>query len=55
LENHQIDVLKIKLNPLILGRGVKLFGDAQKSFKTELTGTDLYENGLQIMTYNIIC
>ena len=51
LENHQIDVLKIKLNPLILGRGVKLFGDSQKSFKTELLETNVYENGLQIMAY----
>jgi dihydrofolate reductase len=29
LEEHQIDVLKIKLNPLILGNGVRMFGNSE--------------------------
>jgi len=53
LDNHQIDILKIKLNPLILGEGIKLFGDSRQSFKTELIDTNLFDNGLQIMTYKI--
>lgn len=54
LDNQQIDFLKVKLNPLILGQGIKLFGDSEKGFKTELIDTTTYDNGLQIMTYRII-
>ncbi len=54
LDNQKVDVLKIKLNPLILGKGVRLFGDSKQSFKTELIDSEIYEGGLQIMTYKII-
>lgn len=54
LENQKIDVLKIKLNPLILGKGVKLFGDSEQNFKLELLDTELYHGGLQIMTYKVV-
>lgn len=54
LENKKIDILKLKLNPLILGEGIKLFGNSSHSYKLELTNTGNYENGLQIMTFNII-
>ena len=54
LENKKIDILKLKLNPLILGEGIKLFGNSSPSYKLELIDTDTYENGLQIMTFNII-
>lgn len=53
LDNEYIDILKIKLNPLILGKGIRLFGDSTKNFKIELIDTETYENGLQIMTYKI--
>lgn len=53
LEHDQIDILKIKLNPLVLGQGVKMFGDSKKDFKLELIETDNYDNGLQIMTYKV--
>ena len=54
LDNQKIDLLKIKLNPLILGEGVKLFGDSRQSVKTELLATELYDGGLQIMTYKVV-
>jgi dihydrofolate reductase len=54
LDHQQIDILKIKLNPLILGGGVKLFGASQKQYKTALEDTATYENGLQIMTYKLL-
>lgn len=53
LDNQQIELLKIKLNPLILGQGIRLFGDSKKSIKPMLIDTTLYDNGLQIMTYKI--
>jgi len=54
LDNQQIDILKIKLNPLVLGQGVKMFGNSRSSFKTALLDTVTYDNGLQIITYNLI-
>ncbi len=54
LDNQKIDILKIKLNPLILGKGVRLFGNSKQNLKTELINTELYERGLQIMTYKIL-
>ncbi len=54
LDNQKVDILKIKLNPLILGKGVRLFGDSKQNFKTELIDTETYDGGLQIMTHRII-
>lgn len=53
LDNEQIDVLKIKLNPLILGSGTKLFGNSTKELKTELINSQIYDKGLQIIEYKI--
>ncbi|TAE02105.1 MAG: dihydrofolate reductase [Bacteroidetes bacterium] len=53
LDNQKIDILKLKLNPLVLGKGVKLFGNSIKKYKLQLIETELYENGLQMMTYKI--
>jgi len=54
LENEQIDRLKIKLNPLILGNGVRLFGSSTKELKTELISNQIHDKGLQIIEYRII-
>lgn len=54
LDNCQIDVLKIKLNPLVLGAGTKIFGPSTSTIKTELINSETYEQGLQIMTYPVI-
>jgi dihydrofolate reductase len=53
LDNNQIDIVKIKLNPLLLGKGVRMFGDAKSDCKLELIETDRYEHGLQIMTFKL--
>lgn len=53
LDHKKIETLKLKLNPLILGHGVKVFGSSKRAYKTELVDTELYENGLQIMTFDI--
>ncbi len=54
LDNQKIDVLKLKINPLILGDGIKLFGQSTAKHKLQLIDTSNYENGLQIMTYNVV-
>lgn len=54
LENKKIDTLKLKLNPLILGEGIKLFGNSSSNYKFELVDSSVYENGLQLMTFDVI-
>jgi dihydrofolate reductase len=53
LDNQKIDILKLKLNPLILGEGVRLFGKSSKKHALHLLDTEDYEHGLQIMTYKL--
>jgi dihydrofolate reductase len=53
LDNRKIDVLRLKLNPLILGKGIKIFGNSTQTYKTELIETEVYDNGLQIMSFNL--
>ena len=54
LEHEQIQYLKVKLNPMILGQGIRLFEGSTKFVKTELLESDLYDNGLQIINYKIL-
>lgn len=54
LFDHQlIDVLKVKINPLILGKGVRLFGDSTQGCQLELVETESHDGGLQFHTYTI--
>ena len=54
LENELIDELKIKLNPLLLGKGIRLFGNTKKQYQLSLTAQQSFEEGLQILTYKLI-
>lgn len=53
LENQLIDVLKIKLNPFVQGDGVRLFGDSRKMYRLSLLEREVYDHGLQMITYDI--
>ncbi len=53
LDHNLIDVLKLKLNPIILGNGTKLFGDSTTALKAQLRNRESYENGLEINTYDL--
>ncbi|MEM6804903.1 MAG: dihydrofolate reductase family protein [Bacteroidota bacterium] len=52
LEHGMIDQLKIKLNPIVLGGGTKLFGSSTISKNWELAETEAFSEGLLILTYN---
>ncbi|MEQ9426919.1 MAG: dihydrofolate reductase family protein [Cyclobacteriaceae bacterium] len=52
LENGLIDQLKLKLNPIILGEGIRLFGKSTKKAKWKLIETENFEDGLKILTYD---
>lgn len=51
LDHDMIDILRIKLNPLILGQGTPLFGNSARKLNLQLADTIRYDHGLQIMTY----
>jgi len=53
LEHNLIDTLKIKLNPVILGEGTRLFGNSGKQVKMECTEVTEYSHGLNIITYSM--
>ena len=54
LDNGLVDQLKAKINPIVLGQGIRLFGSSKFSGTFELTESELYDRGLQINTYNIL-
>lgn len=54
LDHGKIDILKLKLNPIILGSGTTLFGNSKTTGKLKLTNAVRYEDGLQILTYDIL-
>ncbi|MEO9869481.1 dihydrofolate reductase family protein [Ekhidna sp.] len=54
LKNGMIDELKLKINPLILGKGVKLFGDCSAGVKLKPIYNQSFDNGFQINTYKVI-
>ncbi|PKV50286.1 dihydrofolate reductase [Aquimarina sp. MAR_2010_214] len=52
LENGLIDQLKLKLNPVVLGSGTKLFGTSSTNESWVLTDKESFSDGLQILTYD---
>ncbi len=54
LDNQLIDVLKVKVSPVIYGDGIALFGRSKTSATFNLVDTSLYDKGLQISTYEIV-
>ncbi len=54
LENKLIDILKVKLSPLIFGSGVRLFGNSDSKVKMKLESKEKHDYGMLILTYNIL-
>lgn len=52
-DNGLIDVAKLKVNPIVLGSGVKLFGESNTAMKWKLTDHQLFDDGLSINTYDL--
>ena len=53
LNNGLVDMLKVKLNPLILGNGTKLFNGIRKGNKWNLIEVNSFDDGMQILTYEL--
>ncbi len=53
LDHELIDQVKLKLNPIVLGGGVPLFGGSKSSVKSELVHKEAFDCGIQILTYDL--
>ncbi len=51
LDHGLIDELKLKLNPIVLGNGIPLFGNSKTSVKWHLEHSESYDHGMKILTY----
>lgn len=54
IEHKLIDKLVLKVNPLMLGSGIPLFGNASPRLRFELIDLKRYDNGVVKPTYQII-
>jgi dihydrofolate reductase len=54
LLNHKlVDELIIKLNPVVFGRGIAVFGSLQNSYGLTLLDTKVYSNGAVFLHYQV--
>lgn len=53
LDHGLIDVLKLKINPIILGGGVRLFGASKTQANFKVMDSQRYKNGMHIITYAV--
>jgi len=53
LDHQLIDVLKVKLNPILLGAGVPMFGESKTALFLDLREKLDFEGGLMVLTYDV--
>lgn len=53
LQHELIDQLVVKLNPFVMGRGRRPFGDAGKRVTLIAQDQKQYDNGVSLLTYDI--
>ena len=53
LDNNLIDSLIIKLNPVLLGKGIRLFERSSRQADLSLVATKVYKSGVVLLTYSI--
>lgn len=52
-ENELIDELRIKLYPIILGSGIRLFGKSTKAIDLSLINSKVYKTGVLLLNYKL--
>lgn len=52
-DNHLIDSLIIKLNPVLLGKGIRLFERSNRKVALSLRNSKIYQSGVVLLTYGI--
>ena len=53
LEHGLIDEVRLKVNPIILGEGVKLFNSSNQTRRLHLTQHESFEEGMIILNYEV--
>jgi dihydrofolate reductase len=53
LDNDLIDSLIIKLNPVLLGKGIRLFERSNRKADLSLIDTKVYKSGVVLLTYSL--
>lgn len=53
LRNELIDIIKVKFNPVIIGKGVKLFENLEDRINLNLIKSEHYRDGLQVLSYEV--
>ncbi|MBD2756663.1 dihydrofolate reductase family protein [Spirosoma validum] len=53
LDAQLIDELTVKLNPVVLGDGIRLFGSSQTKVNLHLIDSKPYDNGLILVKYQL--
>lgn len=53
LDNGLIDQLELKLNPILLGSGVRMYGNSTTALVSTLIEKESFGNGIQFLTYGL--
>ncbi|PHN04837.1 dihydrofolate reductase family protein [Flavilitoribacter nigricans] len=53
LDEGLLDKLRIKLNPVVFGKGIPLFGSSQRAINLILTDTTVYHSGVLLLDYDV--
>jgi dihydrofolate reductase len=53
LDHGLIDQLILKLNPLVFGRGIRLFGTSTRRVDLALLSSKAYSNGVVLLQYDL--
>jgi dihydrofolate reductase len=53
LDRGLIDRVVVKLNPVVFGHGVRLFGGSTRKVGLELTASHAYSNGVLLLRYDV--
>ena len=54
LDHQLVDQLKIKLNPIVIGDGIRLFGASVAPVNWKLVERQSFPDGVQILTYDVL-
>ena len=54
MQNGLIDEIRLKINPIILGEGIRLFGNYTITSKLKMLYNQSYPDGHQIVSYQAL-